>query len=128
VVADTLSRRPLASAISVVRNPLGELVKSHLEEDPVFGKIFVELTGEVSEEVMERLKDYRVSDGVLYFRGRLCIPEVRDIRESILRDCHEIPIAGHPGFEKTYRTVRKSYYWSGIKKMVRDFVLGCGAC
>ena len=53
---------------------------------------------------------------------------MREIRESILRDCHEIPIAGHPGFEKTYRTVRKSYYWPGIKKMVRDFVLGCGAC
>ena len=58
MVADALSRRPLASAVSVVRSPLGELVRSHLEEDHVFGKIFGELTGEVSEELMERLKDY----------------------------------------------------------------------
>ena len=67
MVADALSRRPLASTISVVRSPLGDLVRSHLGEDHVFGKIFDELTGEVSEEMMERLKDYRVSDKVLYF-------------------------------------------------------------
>ena len=34
-----------------MRNPLGELVKSHLENDAVFGKIYGELTGEVSEGV-----------------------------------------------------------------------------
>ena len=58
--------------------------------------------GDVIEEALEKYRDYRVIDGVLYYQGRLCIPEVREIRESILRDCHEIPIAGHLGFEKTY--------------------------
>ena len=64
----------------------------------------------------------------MYFKGRTCILDVRVVKELILKDFHEIAIVGHLGFEKTYESVRKNFYWLRIKTMVRDYVLGCSAC
>jgi hypothetical protein len=128
VVADALSRRSFVATISVIESPLGALVRSSLDGDEFFGGVFRDLSGELTDEMVEKHKNYRLVEGILYYKGRMCIPKVKEIQESILRDCHEIPIAGHPGFEKTYRTVRKSFFWPGIKTMVRDYVLGCSAC
>ena len=58
----------------------------------------------------------------------MCTTNVREIQEYVLRDFHDIVIAGHPGFSKTYRQVRKNFFWPGLKAMVRDYVLGCEAC
>jgi len=36
----------------------------------------------------ERIKDFKLVDGVLRFRGRLCIPNVEEIKKYILREAH----------------------------------------
>lgn len=56
------------------------------------------------------------------------ILDVREIRELILRDIHDIPIAGHPRFSKTYRRSHKNLFCLGLKMMIRDFVILCEAC
>ena len=108
VVANALSRRAYASTISVVRGQLGTLVKEALPSDPYFGKTYKMLNGVLSKEILSNYDKYRLDDGVLFYEGILCIPDVREIQESILRDCHEIPIAGHQRFSKTYRQVSKT--------------------
>jgi len=128
VVADALSRRAYASTISIVRGQLGILVKETLPSDAYFGETYKMLNGVLTEEILGKYGKYRLDDGLLFYEGRLCIPDVREIQESILRDCHDIPIAGHPGFSKTYRQVRKNFFWPGLKTMVKDYVLGCEAC
>ncbi|KAG8489204.1 hypothetical protein CXB51_017241 [Gossypium anomalum] len=42
-------------------------------------------------------------DGVLYFRGRICMPKDSDLRLMILREAHGGPCAMHPGGSKMYR-------------------------
>jgi hypothetical protein len=128
VVADALSRRAYASAISVVRSNLRDLIIEAIPTDVFFGEAYRTLSGDLVGEEIEKYDKYKIEDGMLFYEGRLCIPDVRHIQESILKDCHDIPIAGHPGFMKTYRHVRKSFFWPGIKSMVKDYVLGCEAC
>jgi hypothetical protein len=41
---------------------------------------------------------------------------------------HNVPYAGHPGYQKNIATVKSQYYWPGMKKEVVDFILRCLEC
>ncbi|XP_052485186.1 uncharacterized protein LOC128040471 [Gossypium raimondii] len=61
-------------------------------------------------------------DGVLCFRGRVCIPNDFDLRHLILREGHSSPYAMYPGGNKLYQDLHELYWWSGLKFGVTDFV------
>ena len=46
----------------------------------------------------------------------------------ILREMHNVPYAGHPGYEKTIAVVKSQYYWPDMKKEVDDFIVKCLEC
>jgi len=41
---------------------------------------------------------------------------------------HDIPMAGHPGCDKTTRRVTEQYYWPGAKQWITEYVKGCAIC
>jgi hypothetical protein len=45
-----------------------------------------------------------------------------------MHDCHDIPIAGHPGFQKTYMAIKCHYYWQGMKGDIKNYVERCLKC
>ena len=53
------------------------------------------------------------------------VPQLIDLREKILREFHCSHFVVHPGGTKMYRDPRRQYYWSGMKRHVRDFVRRC---
>ena len=67
-------------------------------------------------------------DGSLRYRGRVVVPQLTDMREEILREFHCSRFAMHPGGTKMYYDLHRQYYWSGMKKHVRDFVRRCLTC
>lgn len=111
----------------VVQGELGDLVKIASPQDDFFGRVYLDLSGELSQKLLENYLKYKLDNGVLYYEWRLCIPNMQNIQEYILRDCHGIMIAGHPGFSKTYRKVQKSFFWTSLKTMVKYYILGCEA-
>ncbi|XP_052478400.1 uncharacterized protein LOC128033940 [Gossypium raimondii] len=68
------------------------------------------------------------SERVLCFRGRICVPNDTEFRQSILSEAHSSPYAMHPGRNKMYRDLRESYWWSGLKQEVTKFVPKCLTC
>ena len=67
-------------------------------------------------------------DGSLRYRGRVVVPQSTDLRKEILREFHCSRFAVHPGATKMYQDLRRQYYWSGMKRHVRDFVQRCLTC
>jgi hypothetical protein len=45
-----------------------------------------------------------------------------------MNNLHDIPIAGHPGFQKTYMAIKRHYYWPGMKKDIKEYVERCLKC
>ena len=41
---------------------------------------------------------------------------------------HSVPYVGHPGYQKTIRTVRSQFFWPGMKKDVVDYIARCMEC
>ncbi|XP_017647755.1 uncharacterized protein LOC108487932 [Gossypium arboreum] len=73
--------------------------------------------------------DFRINkDGVLCFRGQICVSNYEDLRLSILREAHNSPYAMRPGRNKMYQDLRELYWWLGLKPEVTDFVVHCLTC
>jgi hypothetical protein len=64
----------------------------------------------------------------LYYRGRLVIPDVDELKLKILRQTHDAPTSGHPGRAKTLELVQREYYWPGIIESIRRYVSSCHTC
>ena len=62
------------------------------------------------------------TDGSLRYRGRIVVPQLAKLREEILLEFHCSRFSVHPGGTKMYHDLRRRYYWSGMKRHVRDFV------
>ena len=55
-------------------------------------------------------------------------PQSTDLREEILREFHSSRFVVHPRGTKMYHDLHRQYYWSGIKKHIKDFVHQCLTC
>ncbi|XP_061724302.1 uncharacterized protein LOC133530409 [Cydia pomonella] len=145
VVADTLSRpvcsgdsREDCGVYSVVfdlptKNP-AELRREQLA-DPEVEKIVKEVEG--SNEVASRRwteRGYLMEQGVLYRYNpdsdsetpQLVIPI--SLRAEILKECHDSPVAGHPGVDRTYQKIAQLYYFTGMRRIITDYVKACIHC
>jgi hypothetical protein len=55
-------------------------------------------------------KDFREDAGVVWFKDRLCVPDIKSIRELILKEAHETAYSIHPGSEKMYQDLKKRFW------------------
>jgi hypothetical protein len=82
-------------------------------------------------DTMERGKapDFSEDDqGTIWFKKRICVPDVRDLRETILREAHDLAYSIHPGSTKMYQDLKYRYWWYGMKRDVAAHVALCDTC
>jgi hypothetical protein len=87
----------------------------------------LKLAYDLAKSHPEQAKDFQIINGMLRRKGKLCVPAGLP-RESILREHHDAPMAGHPGIKKTYKKIKEDYYWSGMKKDVETYITKCDSC
>jgi hypothetical protein len=44
------------------------------------------------------------------------------LRGAILKEMHNVPYVGHPGYHKTISAVKSQYYWPGMKKEIAKYI------
>ena len=84
-------------------------------------------TQQAGEQAL-KWKKYTIKDGYLLYKGRVCVPDNDDIRRQILFECHDSPSVGHPRICKTYKHVRKHFFWSILYNDVHEYILQCHKC
>ncbi|MBW0519043.1 hypothetical protein O181_058758 [Austropuccinia psidii MF-1] len=68
------------------------------------------------------------SSQLLLFKDWVVVPNEPTIQLSILQKCHDSPLAGHPGQEKTLKLVKRDFHWSSMTQFIKDDVLSCHQC
>ena len=68
------------------------------------------------------------SDIVLNFKGRLCVPDDKELRTQILMEAYGTPYAVHLGATKMYKDLNESFWWPGMKGDGAKFVEKCLVC
>jgi hypothetical protein len=65
---------------------------------------------------------------MLWYKKRISVPEVKEIRELILREAHDSAYSIHIGSTKMYHDLKSRYWWYGMKRAVAKYVALCDNC
>jgi hypothetical protein len=66
--------------------------------------------------------------GTLWFKQRICVPEIKHLRQLILREAHDSTYSIHHRSTKMYQDLREKYWWYGLKRDVATYVALCDVC
>jgi hypothetical protein len=67
-------------------------------------------------------------EGVLWYKGRVCVPNVKELKAKILHEAHESAYSIHPGGNKMYHDLKTTYWWYNMKRDVAEYVALCDTC
>jgi hypothetical protein len=150
VVADALSRRSHVSQLVVDSMPwelceefdkLNLRIAANTEamEIEVGSNLFQEIwKGQVGDEKIQEIKHnikeekspgfLEEEEGVLWYKGMICVPNVKELKDKILREAHESAYSIHPGGNKMYHDLKVTYWWYGMKRDGAKYVDLCDTC
>jgi hypothetical protein len=81
---------------------LQEIQKGQLEDEKI-----QEIKRNIKEEKSPGfLKD---DEGVLWYKGRICVPNVKELKDKELCEAHESAYSIHPGGNKIYHDLKDTY-------------------
>ena len=98
-----------------------EIQKGQLEDDRI---------KEIKESVEAGKAPEFTEDGqgTVWFRKRICVPDVEHLREMILKEAHDSAYSIHPGSTKMYQDLKDMYWWYAMKRDVAVHVALCDVC
>jgi hypothetical protein len=67
-------------------------------------------------------------EGVVWFKDRLRVPDIKSMRELILKEAHETAYSIPPGSEKIYQDLKRRFWWYGMKREIAEYVARCDSC
>jgi IS30 family transposase len=87
----------------------------------------------IAEEIRRieegRPSEFRLGDfNSLWFHDRICVPDIPEIKELILKEAHETPYSIHPGSTKMYMDLKELFWWNNMKREIAKFVSECHTC
>jgi hypothetical protein len=53
------------------------------------------------------------------------VPNSSELKNTVLREMHNVPYVEHPGYQKANVVVRSHYFWLGMKKEVTNYIAIC---
>ena len=69
-----------------------------------------------------------IRDGIMRFRERVCVPRSRVLRKILLDEGHKSRLSIHPSMTKMYKDLKATFWWTGMKTDVADYVTSCLVC
>jgi hypothetical protein len=94
--------------------------------------------GQIDDAKIQEIKDLVAEDrgpefaedeqGTIWFKNRICVPEIDSLSETILKEAHDSDYSIHPGSTKMYQDLKQKYWRYGLKRDVAAQVAVCDVC
>ncbi|GAU26218.1 hypothetical protein TSUD_354400 [Trifolium subterraneum] len=121
-VADALSRVHCL-AFTVPHLDFITTFKQQLLQDDEFQQLLAQVQRQPHDH-----KDFKVIDGLLFFKGKLFLPSKSPLKQTLLEEFHSSIIGGHSGVHRTYGRLQENVFWHGMQSDVTQFVKSCATC
>lgn len=133
LVADALSRKfasdelvldvtTLLALTSSVPNLLSTL-RAFYQNDSV-GQLLLKL---IEQTDPNNILDHLTNE-LLYYKNKIFIHDLPQLRHSLILEYHSTPTAGHSGVKATLARLGLSFYWLGVYLQVKNLVKHCNIC
>jgi hypothetical protein len=81
------------------------------------------------ENVQLKFKDYKLEeDGILLFRDKVYVPNTQELRNIVLKEMHNVPYVGHPGYQEDNCSSKKPIFLAWNEENVVDYIARCMEC
>jgi hypothetical protein len=122
-IVDVLSRRVHllhATAISMHHSDL----KRRIVDGLITNQHYIQVKENLQQgDVQHKIKEYEIKEEkLLMHKNRIYVPCSGELRNLVLKEMHDVPYVGHPGYQKTITAVRSQFFWLGMKKDVIDYI------
>ncbi|QRW23889.1 Retrotransposable element Tf2 protein [Rhizoctonia solani] len=128
----TMLPDPVFANVALVtpKKELQRQIESALDQDKSLEEIlqFLQNESKAPPSIKRAFKDYQMEAGLLFYQGRIVVPDVGTLRTDLLRIFHDSPLAGHPGRQRTLELILRNYYWPGIRADTYWHVDSCETC
>jgi len=57
--------------------------------------------------------------------GKVYVSNSSELKNTIMREIHNVRYVGYPLYQKTTAVVRRKYFWPGMKKEVANYIARC---
>jgi hypothetical protein len=110
-----------AMEMEVGSSLLQEIQSGQLEDEKI-----QEIKRNIKEEKLSRFS--KDDECVLWYKGSICVPNIKEWKDKILREAHESAYSIHPGGNKMYHDLKTTYWWYGMKRDIAEYVALCDTC
>jgi hypothetical protein len=110
-----------AMAVEVEPTLESEIKRAQLEEEKL-------------REIWQLIKENKTRDftegekRILWLGKPKCIPNLKPIRELILREAHDSGYSIHLSGTKMYKDLKTRYLWYGVKRDIAEYISLCDTC
>src|SRR3954470_17330462 len=67
-------------------------------------------------------------EGVLWYKGRLCVPADSEFKGVILKEAHDTLYSIYPGGTKMYQDLKEQFWWHRMKREIGSYIAKCDIC
>jgi hypothetical protein len=65
---------------------------------------------------------------VLWYKKRICVPSMKELKDKIFRETHESAYSIHPGGNNMYHDLKTTYWCYGMKRDIAEYITLCDTC
>jgi hypothetical protein len=124
-LCEEFARLKIVANMEVVEMEVGSSLLQEIQRGQLEDEKIQEIKHNIKEEKSSGLMED--DQGVLWYKGRICVPNVNDLKDKILHEAHESTYSIHLGGNKMYHDLKITYWWYGMKRDVAEYVSLCDA-
>ena len=106
-------------------------IKTALPRDPNIGPYITNLQDPTlprEDDVQLYLEPYSMRDGLVLRNGLVYIPNDDELKLQVLHSCHDSPVSGHLGQDKTLELASRNYFWPRMRQYINQYIKSCDTC
>jgi len=127
VVVDALSRKDIVENMAITSlTPNTDLMDKIIlswQQD-----IFLQQLIHDIQSMAATHRHYTWHQGILCRKGRLVVDKDTELRRDILLWLHSFALGGHSGRDAPLKELQAVFYWKGMTKDVKSFIMQCEIC
>ncbi|OMO79377.1 reverse transcriptase [Corchorus capsularis] len=118
----------IGAVLTQAGHPIAYFMLSYLDELREFYATNVQGQQILTKANSQSDKGFSMHDGLVFFRGRVVIPEGHALQLTLLQEYHASLIGGHAGVKKTLARLAANFYWPKMRQSIEQFIQACSIC